>query len=149
MFVRWLGAYGPCEDVVNSAVWETTQTAREVAAEPLYRGRSLLLAEIEAVNVGLVLCQYESVFRAGFFRDCWSSADAHGNLTNSRAKAVRDMHRFCAAWAKMRPARHGEVFFDRLSVKAVALRKGACAKTARKLSARLGVPIILIEEHRV
>lgn len=39
-FVRWLGAFGSGSDLNEAADWEQSQIERQVAAEPLWRGRS-------------------------------------------------------------------------------------------------------------
>lgn len=47
-FVRWLGAYcskSVSADLVGAALWEVSQADREVACEPLLKGRSLVLSE--------------------------------------------------------------------------------------------------------
>ncbi len=150
MFVRWLGAF--CHragDKAASAAWEVSQAAREVAAEPLYRGRSLLLWENEAVFVGLVACEQSSIFRAGFFRDCRSRHDRDGLLTG-KGRPVRDLHRFKAAWNKSGKRHHGEAFFDLFTARAVAVRAGSSAarlQIARDIARSLNLPIVSIEEE--
>lgn len=150
MFVRWLGAFGRCSDAASSAVWELTQTSREVSAEPLLFGRSLLLSEQAHVFVGLVACETASEFRGGFFSDCWSSHDESGLLKSERARPVRDLHRFKAAWKKSRPRHHGEALFDLFHARAVAVRANANdlhLQIARNIARKFDLPIVTIEEH--
>ena len=150
MFVRWLGAYGRCEDALTSATWELTQQCRKAAAEPLLFGRSLLLAEQGRVFVGLVACETTSEFRGGFFRDCCSRHGKDGTLSSKNARPMRDLHRFKAAWNKSRPYHHGEAFFDFFSARAVAVRKGATRQqieVVRDIARKLDLPIVTIEEH--
>lgn len=150
MFVRWLGAYGRCDDALASATWELTQTRREVAAEPLLFGRSLLLAEQHQVFVGLVACETASEFRGGFFADCWSSHDKDGLLRSQKSRPVRDLSRFRAAWNKSRPRHHGEAFFDFFAARAVAVRAGATnrqLRIAQDIARKLDLIIVTVEEH--
>lgn len=150
MFVRWLGAYGRCDDALASATWELTQTRREVAAEPLLFGRSLLLAEQQQVFVGLVACEETSQFRGGFFVDCHSSHDSSGLLRSKKARPVRDLPRFKAKWQKSHPRHHGEAFFDFFSARAVAVRAVATKRQmqiARDIARKFDLPIVTVEEH--
>lgn len=157
MFVRWMGAFVRCHDLAKSAEWELSQTAREVAAEPLYRGRSLLLAEDNydlRIKVGLVIDEVQSHFRVGYFRDCYSGTDRKtGALLPKRSsplrKPIRDMDRFRKAWNGFKPFHHGEVFFDLIVARAVAARKGdkEAESAGRDLAKRLSLPLILVESH--
>lgn len=152
MFVRWLGAFGRCNDALASAGWELTQTSREVATEPLLFGRSLLLAEQDHVFVGLVACEETSIFRGGFFRDCYSGHDKDGLLKSKKSRPVRDLHRFKAAWAKSKPQHHGEAFFDLFAARAVALREKATPRQlriARDMAEKFGLPIVTVQEVKM
>ena len=153
MFVRWLGAFGRCQDVSASAEWELTQNAREVAAEPLFRGRSLILAENSRVFVGIVADEKESEFKRGFFSDCWSKTASDGTLApKHKIRPIRDQDRFRRAWSKSVPTHHGEAFFDHFTAKAVAVRKDASPQkinVARDLAKTLGLPLHLVEEFKM
>lgn len=153
MFVRWLNAYcGTSYEVPSSAVWELTQTAREVATEPLFFGRSLLLEEQGHVFVGLVCDEDKSIFRAGFLGDAYSVTERDGTLrATSGLKPVRDLHRFKAGWQRKQPERHGEAFFDLFTARAVAVRSDAKPQQvaqSKELASKLGLAIVRIDAYQ-
>jgi hypothetical protein len=150
-FVRWMGAYCPrsvSRELVNAALWEVSQADREVACEPLFRGRSLILNEQAHVHVGLVPCMDKTNFCVGYFGDALTKITDSGLLTaNRNKKSVRDMDRFLAAWGKSAPKRHGECIVDFFTVKAVAVRYGApqwAVEVAHEIAHELGVPVEVV-----
>lgn len=148
-YVRWLGAFRRSDSAVaEGARWELTQRTREIACEPLWRGQSLLLAEVDHVAVGLVIDPRASRFVAGFLTDCHSSPSPNtGRLHTRKQRPIWDQDRFAAAWDKSRPGRHGEVFFDLPVFSAVALALGSgrrAAQQAKDLAASLGLPVVTV-----
>ena len=153
-FVRWLGAY--CsqqrkQEVSQSAIWETSQTEREVAVEPLFRGNSLILREQRNVHVGLVPDMDKTEFRVGYFCDANTKIGDDGVLTARRntKDSIRNMDRFLCAWNKRNPDHHGEVVMDFFKASAVAVRANAPAdafKLAQDLADSLGLPLVTIQK---
>ena len=97
-FVRWLGAFRRAgADLSQAAAWEVSQTSREVAAEPLFRGESLILAERDHVAIGLVIAPCSVAFRAGALHDNRSHHDSGvlSRLNRGReSRPIRDMDKF-------------------------------------------------------
>lgn len=75
-FVRWLGAFGSGSDLNEAADWEQSQIERQVAAEPLWRGRSFL----GHAKIGLVVDHQASRFHAGWLVDAWTEKQDDGTL---------------------------------------------------------------------
>jgi len=146
-YVRWLGAYRRgASSLEEAARWETSGCDREVAAEPLVRGRSLVLEEHGGVHIGLEVDVEASRFVAGFYSDCWSEADQQsGRLV---AASNPDERREWAFAKKLTKARslphHAEAWFGRPQYAAVIVRAAApkrVRKRATALAAELGLPL--------
>jgi hypothetical protein len=153
MFVRWLGAFRECLSPVTSALWEVSQEGAEVAAEPLFHGRSRLIGNNRAF-VGLIACEETSVFRAGFLRDCYSQNTQDGRLyaTDKTQKVFKDKNRFLSAWNKKSPQHYGEVFFANFTAKAVAVDVNATARQlriARDIAASLNLKLVKVETYHI
>lgn len=152
-FVRWLGAYCSHErkkEVSQSAHWETSQKEREVAVEPLFRGRSLVLREQRNVHVGLVPDMEKTNFCVGYFCDANTKIGHDGVLKARRntKNSIRDMDRFLSAWNKRTPNHHGEAVMDFFRASAVAVRANAPAEAlqlAQDLADSLGLPLVTIQ----
>lgn len=146
-FVRWLGAFGQGTSLTDAAEWEQSQTARQVAAEPLHKGRSL----ISHTRIGLVVDHEASRFHAGWLTDAWTSVQADGTLRakylprTRQGKKFRDMDRLLAAWSAVKnPIRHAEAVFDSVTYSAVAVKATATdhgKNRAARLAARLNLPL--------
>ncbi|MCS6920556.1 MAG: hypothetical protein NZM07_01305 [Elioraea sp.] len=157
MVVRWIAAYRPMP--VRDHRWlaevEYIGLGRERAAEPLWRGRSFLLAECGSALVGLGYGP-EAVVRA-FWRDVWSEPGPDGRLvadpngrgrTSARARrGWTDWDRFGRWWTRARPRRHGEVWLAARAMPcAVAHRAGSqtAAQWAAEIAGTLGLPVVAI-----
>lgn len=152
-FVRWLGAYCSNErrkEISQSAHWEISQKEREVAVEPLFRGRSLILREMKNVHVGLVPDMNKTQFCVGYFNDANTKIGDDGVLAARRNKeSIRDKDRFMAAWGKANPKHHGECVMDFFKASAVAVRANAPAEAlnmAQDLADSLGLPLVTIQK---
>jgi hypothetical protein len=153
MFVRWLGAFRECLSPAASALWEVSQEGVEVAAEPLFHGRSRLIGNNKAF-VGLVACEETSIFRAGFLRDCYSQNTQSGRLhaTDKTQKVFKDKNRFLSVWSKKAPRHHGEVFFAKFTAKAVAVDANATARQlriAKDIAASLNIGLVKVETYNI
>lgn len=150
-FVRWLGAFGSGSSLSEAAEWELSQIARQVAAEPLYRGRSLLHSKI-----GLEVDHYASRFHCGWMTDAWTVRRDNGTLrakyrpADRQGKKYRDVNRFLAAWAAVKnPTNHGEVVFDSPIYSAVVVKSTATLRgvsRARRIAARLNLPLRVLPD---
>ena len=153
-FVRWLGAYCSNErrkEIYQSAGWEVSQREREVAVEPLFRGRSLILREMKNVHVGLVPDMDKTQFGVGYLCDANTKVGADGVLTARRNTkgSIRDKDRFLALWSKANPKHHGECVMDFFRASAVAVRANAPADAlgmAQDLADSLGLPVVVIQQ---
>jgi hypothetical protein len=152
-FVRWLGAFGQGTSLSDAATWELGQTERQVAAEPLWRGQSL----IGHVKIGLVIDEDRSVFASGWLHDAWTVPDDQGILRHGvshrgqRYKRFKDMDRFLVAWKKRAPDHHGEAAFDATIYKAVVVKSTASEHgvgRAKRLAAELRLPLLVLEDER-
>ena len=97
-FVRWLGAYcskSVSADLVGAALWEVSQADREVACEPLLKGRSLVLSEQARVHVGLIPCMDKTIFVRGYLRDAFTKTDEDGTA-NASLTCLRSRPWLCA-----------------------------------------------------
>jgi hypothetical protein len=146
--IRWLGAFGSGASLSESADWEKAQSGRQVAAEPLWRGRSF----IPHAKIGLEIDLAASLFVSGWMRDAWTEIDADGRLISNKGQTGRDglaryrnRDRFFAAWTRAASPRwHGEIAVDlpvyvAVVVKSTATHRGKAR--ARKLAQRLGLPL--------
>ena len=146
-FVRWLGAFGSGSSLSEAAEWELSQTARQVAVEPLHRGRSLL----DHAKIGLVIDHEASRFHAGWLTDAWTVKRDDGTLRPQyrpryrQGKKFRDMDRSLAAWSAVKyPSRHAEVIFDAPIYRAVVVKSTATergVRRAKRLAERLHLPL--------
>lgn len=146
-FVRWLGAFGSGSSLSEAAAWELSQTARQVAVEPLHRGRSLL----GHAKIGLVIDHEASRFHAGWLKDAWTVPQDDGTLRakyrprDRQGRKFRNMDRFLAAWSAVKdPSMHGEVVFDAPTYRAVVVKSTATERgirRARRLASRLNLPL--------
>lgn len=151
-FVRWLGAYcdkSVSRDLLSAAMWEGSQTDREVVCEPLLKGKSLILGERRHVNVGLIPCMKKTIFKVGYMGDAMTKPEADGTVKAQRRKsgAIRDIDRYLARWNKSRPTWHGEVVIDLFTVSAVALRNNApswAVDSAYDIAEEMGVDVEIV-----
>lgn len=152
-FVRWLGAFGSGSDLNEAADWEQSQIERQVAAEPLWRGRSFL----GHAKIGLVVDHQASRFHAGWLVDAWTEKQDDGTLRpryaprSRQGKKFKEINRFLAAWSADRKGacRHGEVVFDSpiycaVVVKSTATERGV--SRAARLAARLNLPLKVLPD---
>lgn len=131
---------------------EVAFISRERAAEPLWRGRSLLLGECERVLVGLGYGP-DAVVRV-FHRDVWSEPRPGGRLEaaaqrlpSKARKGWRDWDRFARWWASVRPTWHAEAWIaPRAEPVAVCYRDRDCVaeRWAARLAAELELPLVPI-----
>ena len=149
-FVRWLGAFREKGKytLLESAQFEKGNKTRQVAVEPLLKGKSLITQAV----IGLELDHESSQFVVGFLHDAWTEVDPDGTLRNTRNKGFRDMNRFLAAHAKKKPFEcHGEAVFDLPIYKAVVLDLSSrtdvdrLKKMASNLAKELNLPLKIIK----
>lgn len=153
--VRWLAAYRRQLTGTRTAAWaETLGIGRERAAEPLWRGRSLLLAEQPTARIGLGFAA--AAVRRAFWRDVWSEPSGDrlsaGATPGARVNAAarrgwRDWDRFARRWARHRPSWHAEAWLaDAAEPVAVCHRAGdaEAVRWAAELAVELGLPVIAI-----
>lgn len=149
-FVRWLGAFRSNGfSLSESAQWELSQLDRQVASEPLVRGKS----RIKHALIGLVVDHDASHFVCGWESDAWTS-EADGLVMTTKRRSVagkkyRCQNRFLAAMAKNGESSHGEAVFDYPKYSAVAVKKSAperVKKMAADLSMELGLPVKEIDK---
>lgn len=151
-FVRWLGAFGSGSSLTEAADWELSQTDRQVAVEPLHRGRSL----INHAKIGLVVNHDASRFHAGWLADAYTVKRDDGTLRpiykprNRQGKKFKGMDRFLAAWSAIKnPSHHGEVIFDSPVYRAVVVKSTATThgvSRAKRLADMLKLPLEVLTE---
>ncbi len=151
-FVRWLGAFGSGSSLSEAAGWELSQTDRQVAVEPLHRGRSL----IGHAKIGLVIDHDASRFHAGWLFDAWTDWRPDGTLRPKYKPRTRqgrkylDIDRFLAAWSAVKnPDHHAEVVFDSVIYCAVVVKSTATARgvgRAKRLAAMLSLPLEVLTD---
>lgn len=153
--VRWLGAFGSAGSLGDAVAWELAHCDRERAAEPLWRGRSLLLAERRGVGLGLVFPP-EAVRRV-YALDAWTR-DESGRLrpARPRTRGWRRWDAFAAWWSRQEPLHHGEAILrpDAYPV-AIAYRRSSnrdrrerLRRIAEELGARHGLPVVAVRPLR-
>jgi hypothetical protein len=153
-FVRWLGAFGSGSSLSEAAEWELSQTARQVAVEPLYRGRSLL----RHCKIGLVVDHNASRFHAGWLVDAYTKQVGDTGIlrplyspASRQGKKYRDVDRFLEAWSATRnQSGHGEVIFDSPIYSAVAVKSTATEhgkRRAERLAKRLNLPLKEMKDY--
>jgi hypothetical protein len=145
-FVRWLGAFRKTTDLSEAAVWELSQTARQIAAEPLHRGQSLVHAQI-----GLEIAHAASRFHCGWLEDAWTEVQADGTLRakylprSRQGRKYRNMDRFLGAWNSVQnPRIHAEAVFDSPVYRAVVVKTTATERglrRAKRLAATMNLPL--------
>lgn len=148
MFVRWLGAFGKGTSLSDAAAWEHSQVERQVAAEPLWRGRSL----IRHVRIGLEIDPRASIFASGWLQDAWTEPHADGTLRSNaqrRGKLARyrNIDRFMAKWAATKARAHAEAAFAAPVYVAVVVKNNATEHgmgRARRLCEQLNLPLKVI-----
>jgi hypothetical protein len=148
-FVRWLGAFRSSGQTLESAVdWEISQRDRQVAAEPLRRGCSL----IRHALIGLVMDHDRSVFVCGWEQDAWTEHYDGVVKTSKRRKAAGKRHksadRLLAAVSKLQEGCHAEAIFDYPRYIAVAVKKSAPArvkKVAATLASEKSLPLVEVD----
>lgn len=151
-FVRWLGAFGSGTSLFEAAGWELSQIERQVAAEPLHHGRSL----ITHAKIGLVIDHQVSRFHAGWLVDAYTKLGDDGTLRPKykprmrQGKRFKDMDRFLAAWSAVKnPSGHAEVIFDAPHYCAVAVKSTATERgrrRAQRLADQLGMPLEVLAD---
>ena len=150
-FVRWLGAFGETRRVhtlSESARWEVSNTSRQVAVEPLIKGKSL----IRHVLIGLVIDHEQSQFVKGFINDAYTIIEKDGTLKNTRFKAYRNIDRYLKAVNQKNDFWHGEAVFDIPKYSAVVFDRTNChsgriapiQEKAKKLANELGLKLVII-----
>jgi len=148
-FVRWLGAFGSGSSLTEAATWETKQVERQVAAEPLHRGKSY----ISHAKIGLAIANPESTFARGWLYDAWTVIDGDGILKAKRRgygkqRPYRDMNRFLSAYSRcVHTGHHAEAAFnaplyDAVVVKLTASERGK--RRAHRLAQQMGLPLQMI-----
>lgn len=146
-FVRWLGAFGSGTSLSDAAGWELSQIERQVAAEPLHRGRSLL----DHAKIGLAVDHDASRFHAGWLTDAYTIRQDNGTLRpkyrprDRQGRKFSDMDRFLAAWSAVKnPSRHAEAIFDAPHYRAVVVKSTATergVRRAKRIADRLNLPL--------
>jgi len=154
-FVRWLGAFGRGNSLIDAGHWEIAQLDRQVAAEPLWRGKSL----VRHAMIGLAIDHSASLFRSGWLYDAWTVIDKDGVLVSrppagtakdarKDLRRFRDMDRFLACWARMRsPSHHAEAAFASPDYTAVVVKSCASDRAKQRaatLAKALNLPIKVI-----
>lgn len=149
-FVRWLGAFRKQGNhtLLESAIFEVANKSRQVAVEPLLKGKSLIFAAV----IGLEVDHIKSQFVVGFLHDAWTEVCADGTLKNTRQRGYKNLDKFLAANArKPTHSHHGEAVFDLPVYKAVVLdlsfRKDQerLRKMAGELANALDLPLKIIK----
>ena len=143
-FVRWLGAFGAGNSLHEAAAWETRQCERQVAAEPLVRGKSLL----SHAKIGLGIAHPEATFARGWLEDAWTEPDKNGILKASRERRheFKDMNRFLAALSKRsrNNKHHAEAAFNCPAYDCVVVKHDATPRgmrRAKRLAKTLNLPL--------
>ena len=144
-FVRWLGAFGRASSLDDSATWEQSQTDRQVAAEPLYRGKSL----IQHAKIGLEIAHPEATFARGWLYDAYTvvhepTGQIRATRNHTAGGEFRNMDKFLSAHAKKRVSYQGEAAFNAPLYCAVVVKKSASDRgkaRAARLAAQMGLPL--------
>ena len=147
-FIRWLGAFGKSSSLAEAASWERSQVERQVAVEPLWRGRSFILH----AKIGLEVDWRQSRFVSGWLCDAWTETADDGTLRSNadkRGKLVRyrDRDRFLAIWSRQKLGGfygHAEAAFEEAHYSSVVVKKSASARgkrRAQRLAEQLGLPL--------
>lgn len=148
-FIRWLGAFGRGDSLEQAVAWELSQTDRQVAAEPLIRGRS----HITHVMVGLAIANPEATFARGWLFDAWTVKTSDGVIlpTRNRRHEYRDVHRFLKALNRPQRAAHpwhAEASFNAPAYDALVVRHGASPELVsrcKEIAARFNLPLRIMK----
>ena len=142
-FVRWLGAFGNGNSLKEAASWEMTQVSRQVAAEPLIKGKS----HLNHAKIGLSVAHPEATFARGWLKDAYTVVDEKsGTLkaTRERESEFKSMDRFLAALNKRGGYGHAEAAFNAPVYDAVVVKGDASPRgkrRAQRLAALLKLPM--------
>lgn len=156
-FIRWMNAFRKSnEGIAESVQWEITVAwaVRQVAVEPLHRGRSLLRRR--GATIGLVVDEQASTFVKGFYVDAYTEESGNGILypqfaPNTRqGKGEKNMDRFLATWNKLSPDGHGEVIFQDVHYKGVVVKGGNedDLSLAKEISKQYGLKLYRIKGRK-
>ena len=141
-FVRWLGAFGKQDSLVESASWELSQTDRQVAAEPLHHG----VSHIHHALIGLEITHPEATFARGWLKDSYTVPDENGinKATRNRSGEFKNMDKFLKVFNANNCPHHGEASFNCPLYASVVVKRHCSDKVilkAKKLAAELGLPL--------
>lgn len=142
-FVRWLGAFGSSSSLLEAAFWETSQNERQVAAEPLIKGKSL----IRHAKIGLSINSPSASFARGWLWDAYTDHRGDGILVAKRSRGpceYKSMDRFLAALNKRGGHGHAEASFNAPHYDFVVVKNDASPRgmrRAKRLALRLNLPI--------
>lgn len=142
-FVRWLGAFGAGNSLTEAASWETKQVSRQVAAEPLIKGKS----HISHAKIGLSVAHPEATFARGWLYDAYTVIDDKSGLlkaTRQKDSEFKSMDRFLAALNKRGGVGHAEAAFNAPLYDAVVVKGDASLRgkrRAQRLAALLKLPV--------
>jgi hypothetical protein len=143
--VRWLGAFGRGQCLLSAGAWEISQRDRQVAAEPLLRGKS----RIDHARIGLEIDVERSIFVKGFVNDAWTTAREDGTLAHDRHKPIRKWDRLAKAMRQHSVAKwHAEAVFDLPVYSAVIVKRHSSERAfarAQKLADSLSLPLKILE----
>lgn len=146
-FVRWLGAFDKrSESISESASWELSQTERQVAAEPLWHGKSFL----KNAKIGLVIAHPDVTFSRGWLSDSYTVTNEAGiNMaTRCRDMEFKNMDKFLKRHnSGNSPMGHAEAAFNCPLYSAVAVKKDAspwAKNKAKRLAEHLSLPIMVV-----
>ena len=130
-FVRWLGAFGAGNSLQEAAEWETKQVSRQVAAEPLIKGKSY----IHHAKMGLSVARPEATFARGWLNDAFTVIEEKSGLlkaTRERDSEFKNMDRFLAALNKRGGEGHAEATFNAPIYDAVVVKGNASPRGKRR-----------------
>ena len=147
-FVRWLGAFGSGNSLHEAAEWETRQVDRQVAAEPLWHGRSF----ISHAKIGLSIAHPEATFARGWLADAYTEIADNGVIRATRNRDVefKNMDKFLKKWNQGRlgdkgvPFGHAEASFNAPTYDAVVVKHDATERgkrRAKRLAEALNLPL--------
>lgn len=148
--VRWLGAFGHASSLEASIRHElTTLQGKQVAAEPLFDGRSRLSSNAE---IGLLVDQSISRLIAAYGSDAWTKDTSGGRVKAHRTKQKKPGRSWDSLQevGRSRPRGHykpdhGEVTIQGARYSALVARwprKKLTIKLATELAAKFGLPLV-------
>lgn len=147
-FIRWLGAFDKKSSLMESAQWEVVQTERQIAAEPIVNGESL----ISHAQIGLVVDAEKSRFHAGWVTDAWTEnkeglLKAKYKPSARQGKKFRNPDRLLAAITAYRKTQqdwffHAEAVFDCPIYSAVVYKDDSVKELAEKVGNYINLPVI-------